>query len=151
MDCLSANASTMSAYSIFTCQLCILFLKTRVIFVFLQNNINYTIFSHCSLRPWALKSTLLQLILMLFVNSILMVSSALIFSQDLLHVSCFQRTVLMLSVLNNDGSITGDASDLSLLSMGNLISRSYTRFISLAAKIVSFTSNILRTFPVVGT
>ena len=35
MDCLSANASTMSAYSIFTCQLCILFLKTRVIFVFL--------------------------------------------------------------------------------------------------------------------
>lgn len=57
----------------------------------------------------------------------------------------------MLRVLNDDGPITGDASDLSLLSMGNLISRSYTRFISLAAKIVSFTSNILRTFPVVGT
>lgn len=35
MDCLSANASTMSAYSVFTCQLCILFLKTQVIFVFL--------------------------------------------------------------------------------------------------------------------
>lgn len=144
--------SLQSAYSVFTCQLCILFLKTRVIFAFFfWNNFNYTIFFHCSLRPCALKSSRLQLMLMLFVNSILMVPSAFIFSRDLLHANCFQRTVLILRVLNNNGPITGEVSDFSLLSMGNLISRSYTRFISLAAKIVSLTANILRTFPGVGT
>lgn len=88
---------------------------------------------------------------MLSVNSILVVPSTFIFSQDLLHVSCFQGTVPILRVLNNDGTITGDVSDLSLLSIGNVISRSSARFRSLAAKIVSFTFSILRTFPVAGT
>lgn len=151
MDCLSPNVSTICIFCLHMSALHIVSENLSHICLFFWNNFNYTIFFHCSLRPCALKSSRLQLMLMLFVNSILMVPSAFIFSRDLLHANCFQRTMLILRVLNNDGPITGEVSDLCLLSMGNLISRSYTRFISLAAKIVSLTANILRTFPGVGT
>lgn len=109
---------------------------------------NYANFFNGSLRPCAVRSSLLQLILVLFVDVILMVPSAFILSQDLLLV---RKLCRILRGLNNDMPITGDVSDLSLLSIGNLISRSYVRFIQLAAKTVSFTYNILRTFPVAGT